>query len=92
MNKYFIEYLGVLVIVTAKLLTEADPLVMGILYFSVFTMAGNITSGFFTPFGPLSAYILGRGTIQDMMYNFIAQLAGALSAILMFKPIKAYIE
>jgi hypothetical protein len=92
MNKYVIEYLGVLVIVTAKLLTEANPAVMGILYFSVFTMAGDITSGFFTPFGPLSAYILGRGTIQDMTYNFLAQLAGALSAILMFKPIKAYID
>ena len=92
MNKYFIEYLGVLVIVTAKLLTEANPAVMGILYFSVFTMAGELTSGYFTPFGPLSAYMLGRGTVQDMMYNLGAQLAGALSAILMFKPIKAYMD
>lgn len=92
MNKYFIEYLGVLVIVTAKLITEANPIVMAIIYFSVFTMAGEITSGFFTPFGPLAAYMLGRGTVQDMMYNLGAQLAGAVSAILMFKPIKAYIE
>lgn len=92
MKKYFIEYLGVLVIVTAKLITEADPVVMAIIYFSVFTMAGKITSGYFTPFGPLAAYMLGRGTIQDMLYNLGAQLAGALSAILMFKPIKAYME
>jgi hypothetical protein len=92
MNKYFIEYLGVLVIVTAKLITEADPIVMAIVYFSVFTMAGKITSGFFTPFGPLAAYILGRGTVPDMLYNFGSQLAGALSAIMLFKPLKAYIE
>jgi len=92
MNKYFIEYLGVLVIVTAKLITEANPIVMAIIYFSVFTMAGEITSGFFTPFGPLAAYMLGRGTVQDMMYNLGAQLAGAVSAILMFKPIKAYMD
>lgn len=92
MNKYFIEYLGVLVIVTAKLITEADPIVMAIIYFSVFTMAGKITSGFFTPFGPLAAYMLGRGTVQDMLYNLGAQLAGAVSAILMFKPIKAYMD
>ena len=84
--------MGVLVIVTAKLITEADPIVMGILYFSVFTMAGKITSGYFTPFGPLAAYMLGRGTVDDMLYNLGAQLAGALSAILMFKPIKAYID
>lgn len=92
MNKYFIEYLGVLVIVTAKLITEADPFVMGIIYFSVFTMAGKITSGYFTPFGPLATYMLGRGTVQDMLYNLGSQLAGAVSAILMFKPIKAYMD
>ena len=79
-------------IVTAKLITEANPIVMAIIYFSVFTMAGEITSGFFTPFGPLAAYMLGRGTVQDMMYNLGAQLAGAVSAILMFKPIKAYMD
>lgn len=92
MNKYFVEYLGVLVIVTAKLITEADPAVMGLIYFSVFTMAGKITSGYFTPFGPLAMYMLGRGTVQDILYNLGSQLAGAVSAILMFKPIKAYIE
>lgn len=92
MNKYLIEYLGVLVIVTAKLITEADPMVMGIIYFSVFTMAGKITSGYFTPFGPLAMFILGRGSTQDMLYNLGAQLAGALSAISIFKPIKAYID
>ncbi len=92
MNKYLIEYLGVLVIVTAKLITEAEPIVMAVIYFSVFTMAGKITSGFFTPFGPLAAYILGRGNVQDMFYNLGAQLAGALSAIMLFKPIKAYID
>lgn len=92
MNKYFIEYLGVLVIVTAKLITEADPIVMAVIYFSVFTMAGKITSGYFTPFGPLAAYILGRGNVQDMLYNLGSQLAGALSAIMLFKPIKAYMD
>jgi glycerol uptake facilitator-like aquaporin len=84
--------MGVLVLITAKLITEADPIVMGVIYFSLFTLAGKITSGFFTPFGPLAAYMLGRGNVQDMMYNFVAQVSGAVSAILLFKPIKAYIE
>ena len=92
MNKYLVEYMGVLVLITAKLITEADPIVMGVIYFSLFTLAGKITSGFFTPFGPLAAYMLGRGNVQDMMYNFVAQVSGAVSAILLFKPIKAYIE
>jgi glycerol uptake facilitator-like aquaporin len=91
-KKYIIEYMGVLVIVTAKLLTEADPAVMAIVYFSIFWMAGKITSGYFTPFGPLAMYMLGRGALQDVVYNLIAQLTGAVSAILLFKPLKAYID
>ncbi len=91
-NKYIIEYMGVLVIVVAKLITEADPLVMAVIYFSVFWMAGKITSGYFTPFGPLAMYMLGRGTPQDMIYNLIAQVSGALSAILLYKPLKVYME
>lgn len=92
MNKYFIEYLGVLILITAKLLTEANPAVMGFIYFSLFTVAGKITSGYFTPFGPLAMYMLGRGTLEEMFYNLGSQVAGAVSAILLFKPIKTYID
>ena len=92
MIKYFIEYVGVLIIVTAKLITEADPIVMGLVYFALFTLVKGISSGFLTPFGPLAAYILGRGDKQDMIYNLIAQISGAVSAALLFKPIKHFIE
>lgn len=92
MYKYFIEYLGVTIIVTAKLLTEADPIVMGLIYFAAFTMTKGISTGFLTPFGPLSAYILGRGDTQDMIYNLIAQISGAVSAALLFKPISSFLE
>lgn len=92
MYKYFIEYLGVTIIVTAKLLTEADPIVMGLIYFAAFTLTKGISSGFLTPFGPLSAFILGRGDKLDMMYNLIAQFLGAISAALLFKPISSFIE
>lgn len=92
MYKYFIEYLGVTVIVTAKLLTEADPIVMGLIYFAAFTLTKGISTGFLTPFGPLSAFILGRGDKYDMMYNLTAQFLGAVSAALLFKPISSFIE
>jgi Flp pilus assembly pilin Flp len=92
MNKYLVEYTGVLVLITAKLITEADPVTMGIIYFGLFTIAGKITSGYFTPFGPLAMYMLGRGNISDIFKNLGAQLAGAVSAILLFKPIKAYMD
>jgi glycerol uptake facilitator-like aquaporin len=91
-NKYFIEYLGTMVIMTAKLLTEAHPIVMGLVYFSVYWMTRGISSGYFSPFGPYAAFILGRGEYRDMVYNFAAQFAGATSAIFLFKPLKAFIE
>jgi hypothetical protein len=91
-KKYIIEFLGVLVIVTAKLLTEADPVVMALVYFSVFWMARGITTGFFTPFGPMAGFMLGRGTIEDIGTNLAVQFAAAASAILLFKPLKAFIE
>ena len=92
MNKYLVEYLGVLIIITAKLLTEANPVVMGIIYFAVFTIAGHITSGYFTPLGPVAVYLLGRGTLEDVLYNLAAQIAGLLSAVFFLKPIKAYMD
>lgn len=92
MYKYVIEYLGVLVIVTAKLLTEVNPIVMGLTYFSIYWMTTGITTGFFTVWGPISSYMLNRGTTQDIMYNLIAQFLGGISAIILFKPLKTYID
>jgi glycerol uptake facilitator-like aquaporin len=89
-KRYIIEYLGTLVIMISKLLTEADPVIMGIVYFSVYWMSRGISTGYFTPFGPLSAYMLGRGTTEDMTYNLVAQYSGAISAILLLNPLKAY--
>lgn len=92
MNKYVIECLGTMVILTSKLLTEAQPVVMGIVYFSIYWMSAGITTGFFSPFGPMAAFLLGRGNQQDITYNLIAQFIGAFAAIMLVKPIKAYIE
>lgn len=92
MYKYFIEAIGVCVIVTAKILTEANPAVMGIVYFATLWMTQGITTGFLTPFGPIAYYLLGRMSTQDAIYNLIAQVIGALSAVLLFKPISTFIE
>ena len=89
-KKYIIEFLGTLVIMTAKLLTEAHPVVMGLVYFSIYWMTRGISSGYFSPFGPLAAYMLGRGTVEDITYNLGAQYAGAIGGIMLYKPLKAY--
>jgi hypothetical protein len=91
LNKYFIELVGVVTIIYAKLLTEGDPTIMAIVYFAMFSMAKGITTGFFTPIGSAAAFMIGRVPRQDFIYNLMAQLAGTLLVAVTFLPVKAYI-
>jgi glycerol uptake facilitator-like aquaporin len=91
-TKYILEYMGVFLLLTAKLITDGDPIVIGIVYFAVFMLAKNITTGFFSPFIPLVNYTLGRTGIQDVLYNLVAQVLGAVSAGLLFTPLSAFIK
>lgn len=92
LNKYFLEFMGVVTIIYAKLLTEADPTVMAVVYFAMFTLAKDITTGFFTPIGSLAAWMVGRVPTQEFYYNVIAQILGAVAVAITFIPIKAYID
>ena len=91
-NKYFIEFLGVTTILYAKLLTEADPSVMAIVYFAMFSIAKGITTGYFTPIGSLAAWMIGRVPNQDFMYNVISQFLATLFVAISFLPIKTYMD
>ncbi len=92
MYKYLIEYLGTLVIVTAMVVTEVEPIVMGLVYFSVFFMTEKITNGYFTPLGPLITMLLGRGEKIDMIYNVIAQVLATISVWILITPITTFIQ
>ena len=92
MNKYFLEFMGVVTIIYAKLLTEADPVVMAIVYFAMFSLAKGITTGYFTPIGSLSAWLVGRVPTQDFLYNVLAQLLAAIAVGITFTSTKAYID
>ena len=37
--KYFMEFMGVLVLVYTLLLTDGNPVIMGIAYFAIYTLA-----------------------------------------------------
>lgn len=91
-KKYILEYMGVFLLLTAKLISDGDPIIIGLVYFAVFMMARKITTGFFSPFVPIVNYTLGRTTIADVSYNIIAQVLGAVSAGLLFTPITAFIH
>lgn len=81
--------MGVVVILFAKLLTEANPAVMGIVYFAVFFMAKDVTTGYFTPLGPTANYLLGRIPLNDFLYNMGVQFLAMLAVVITFLPVKA---
>lgn len=92
MYKYFIELLGTTTILYAKLLTEANPTVMGLVYFSVLTISHNITSGYFNPLSAFAGYALGRVPFEEMVYNILTQFIAMCLVIISFIPITTFMK
>lgn len=92
MYKYFIELLGTTTVLYAKLLTEANPTVMAIVYFSILTISHNITSGYFNPLAAFAGYALGRVPFEEMVYNILTQIAAMCLVIISFTPITAFMK
>ena len=89
--QYFVEFMGTLVIVYALLLTDTNPAIMGITYFAVYTVAGELSSGTFNPLGVVGYYMSGRMSLREMRLNLSAQIFAMIAAVLSFLPIKAFI-
>jgi hypothetical protein len=88
MYRYFIEVLGVVTILYAKLLTNADPAIMGIVYFSMLTIAKGITNAYFSPMTAFATYSMGHMSFDDLWYNVLSHIIGTALVIISFNPIK----
>jgi glycerol uptake facilitator-like aquaporin len=92
MRQYIVEYMGTLVVLVAKLISDGDPIVMGIVFFATFSITKGISTGYFTPFVPVTGYLLGRMTLEESGYNMLAQVLAGISAVILFKPIKIFMN
>jgi len=92
MNKYFIEFVGVLILLFAKILSDGDPVVMTMVFFSVLHIAKGITSGFFNPLSAIAIYGLGRTSFSDMQNNILAQFSGVVAFLIAYTPIHKLIK
>lgn len=92
MKHYIAEYMGTLVVTTAFLMTHGDPIAMGGVYFAVYWMTQQYANIFFTPFGPLVYYAMGRLLLKDALSILSVELLGALSATLLFAPAVTFIK
>ena len=90
--KYFIDFIGTLTILYAKIYTDANPSIMALVYFAMFYIGKGLTEGFFSPLGVFVQYSLGRINATDAMYYLIAQYSAAILIILTFIPIKTFMQ
>jgi hypothetical protein len=65
---------------------------MGLVYFSILTIAHNITSGYFNPLSAFAGYALGRVPFQEMMYNILTQVIAMGLVIVSFTPITTFMK
>jgi hypothetical protein len=89
--QYLVEFVGTLIIVYALLLTDTNPAIMAIVYFAVYTVAGEMATGTFNPLGALGYYMIGRMSLQEMALNVSTQIFAMEAAVISFLPIKAFI-
>ena len=89
--QYLVEFVGTLIIVYAFLLTDTNPAIMAIVYFAVFTVAGEMSTGTFNPLGALAYYMIGRMSLQEMALNVATQIFAMETAVISFLPVKAFI-
>lgn len=87
MYRYFIEAWGVIVILYAKVLTDADPIILGFTYFACLFFAKGITTSYFSPMSGILSYSMGRMPLDDLVYNVLAQLLGTLAVIITYMPV-----
>lgn len=88
---YLMEYMGVVVIVSAILFTDGSPIIVALSYFAVYTIFKEST-GHFTPIGALAYYMAGRTNVKDLLMNLGVQIFGLISAVIFFKPLKTLID
>jgi hypothetical protein len=90
--KYFIEFLGTLVLVFAHFFTHANPYVMGMTTFAVYTIGQSADATSFSPLTTTVSYFLGRLTSTESLYAIAAQYVAVALIIVTFKPLKSFIE
>ena len=90
--KYFIEFLGALVLIFAHFFTHANPYVMGISTFAVYMIGQSAHATSFSPLTTTVAYFLGRMTASEATYAIVAQYVAVAMIIVTFQPLKSFIE
>lgn len=91
MYRYFIEVLGVVTLLYAKLLTHSDPAIMGLVYFSMLTIAKGITTSYFSPMAGIVSYSMGHMPFDDLWFNILSHMIGTALVIISYHPVHHFL-
>jgi hypothetical protein len=86
LNNYLIEYIGTLLICTTILLTNANPILVGLAYTSALYIGEGLSRGHFSPLTLFIHYILKHITLSDALKLLAVQLSAALSVTVLYVP------
>ncbi len=84
MNKYFIEFLGTMLLMFVVLTTQNWAAIAAVLAIIVF-LGGPISGGAFNPAVAISLYAAGKLTKSDVVPYVIVEILGALAAFYAYK-------
>jgi hypothetical protein len=90
--KYFIEFLGALVLAFAHFFTHANPYAMGVSTFAVYMIGQSADATSFSPLTTIISYFLGRTSVMETLYAIISQFVAATLVLVTFQPLKVFMD
>ena len=88
MHKYFIEFLGTLLLIFIIFATNNYLAIGATLAICIF-LGGKISGGLFNPAGTIAALYSGRLSRTDFVPYLMAQIAGGLAGYELYKIVKS---
>lgn len=87
MNKFIVEFLGTLFFLYVILVT-GNALAIGAALAIAILIGGSISGGHFNPAVTIMMTVAGKQPINDLVPYIIAQVAGGLVALELYKRVK----
>lgn len=87
MNKYIVEFLGTLFFLYVILATN-QPLAIGLALTAAMIIGGSISGGNFNPAVSVMMAAAGKLKMHDLLPYVVAQIAGGLAALELYKRVK----
>jgi hypothetical protein len=86
--RYLYEFAGTVILIVASLMTEMDPIIMGVVYAAVIFIGkqGGVT-GFYSPGKALARVLVKQISYTEALYDVLIQVAAILAGVMVYRDI-----